>query len=379
MSRTVTAWIETSHIIRDRVDVLSALVVDFATLIDLESDGVISTSEPCKYRATSTGFTLLDEAFAWKAVDSFSIYFQPRYSDVFCSLHDHMRLNFTIKTGDPIAFVSMSRKVADFVRRWLVPVQATAAFVSSKSEDGREGDDPWRTAYERICPFRGDRDDIRRFARGAFWLTALNADLCAFLGGQERVLRDAPVFRAESVGEGVCLQLSPDPLLTADAVSQLLSYLNPLLAQSIRSQPPAPIEVPATHSGIFPERVLPYVPIARTPGDTVPMEVLENQHIRDDLMDIRFNIHLGEGTTREHRTFVSEMVRVWLDDAQYGFFGGLRFRNPSNPSINGSVVRWQAEIAAPSFLSAIEELRERLAVIPDVNVVKLVLGTETVG
>lgn len=126
-----------------------------------------------------------------------------------------------------------ANSLAAFLKGYFGSFDASAAFVSMSDVLANRrvvGDHAMGTALEierrsilRAWP------DTQRFARGAFWGNGLGADLCARLGGQAKVLRDAPVFRSEPVGHGVWLQVTKDFPPDQDAINRLSEYLLPVL------------------------------------------------------------------------------------------------------------------------------------------------------
>lgn len=135
--------------------------------------------------------------------------------------------------------------LADFVRRWFVPLDAASAFISFEGqyEDVYGlGEYFWgETMYTAEASRRGfargtldEWSDFSRFLPHVAWGMALSTSLCQRLGGQDSVLRDAPTALNERLGGGVWLQLPSAFPSHSDrsTVGPLVDYLVPLLRYS---------------------------------------------------------------------------------------------------------------------------------------------------
>jgi hypothetical protein len=72
-------------------------------------------------------------------------------------------------------------------------------------------------------------------------------------------------------------------------------------------------------------------------------------------------------------------LQVWYEDGFEGGFGGGGFHDIAGPTVDGRIVRWQADLGSADGEHAIKELARRLAAQREVTVRRLVLGTDGAG
>ena len=110
------------------------------------------------------------------------------------------------------AFVPPINECIALIERWAEPLTIAAAGITY-GKCATYGDGSlYLSQREREHGRLREWQAVRRFVRGITWGTMLGPDLCARLGGQDCVLRDAPVAIARPLdGGGVWLQLSEKP------------------------------------------------------------------------------------------------------------------------------------------------------------------------
>jgi hypothetical protein len=72
-------------------------------------------------------------------------------------------------------------------------------------------------------------------------------------------------------------------------------------------------------------------------------------------------------------------MQAWYEQGVTGGFGGAGFHSLEGPTVDGRVVRWNADLGSADSERAIHSLATQLAVLPDVNVTQLVIGTNSTG
>lgn len=116
-------------------------------------------------------------------------------------------------------------EVAYSMKSLFTDLEAAAGFISTSA------DSAIRTQYEIkenvLTPVRWS--EMNRYFRGVFWGNALGNSLCTYLGGNERVLEQAPVSIKESLANGAWLQSSDTLYPSKQSISQLEAFLKPIL------------------------------------------------------------------------------------------------------------------------------------------------------
>lgn len=407
MSMDVTAWLAGPPGLRGEAELLTVLLDDLLRLLRPYGIRSVWTSEPRIYRTGSRGRALLAEALADGRVEGLVLDNRPVVAEA-GSANAHLRLG---PSSEPdLAFLmtivvrpalmnspaQIAAQLTGFLLRWLGPLRAAAAFISySWIQDGRRvGDQPLRTAYEEEhgLPTLISWSALRRYARGAFWGTGLGPDLCAQLGGQVRVLREAPVALARPVDKGVWLQLSDSPPAEPAALAHLAAFLAPLLTWTRE-------DVLAVESEAHGEEAIAklirstsvkataFLPPAPTPetADASPAplssasQAVPIRGLRDLEPETGLNVYLAAPPTPAQRATMETAMEAWYREGFNGHFGGTGFHDLTGPTVDGRVMRWHADFGSADARHAIRSLARRLAELPGATVERLVVGTEHAG
>ncbi len=390
--RAVIAWLGMHPDVRNQPEIINSMFDDLIEL--LAPHGVLSaySAEPRTYRLNQRGRRLLAEAFSvgrisqlgFLALDPNSALYpnmeiranaevllgMPRIPEVAATIS----LRIQPETDDSISAVVS--QATGFVRKWFGPLQAISAFVSPQGKwDERAFDDTTGiTVLERNRPFRlVDWTDQRHFLRGVFWGNGLGPDLCDRLGGQDHVLRHAPVFCAEPLGAGVWLQISEPFPPPQEAIDRLAAFLAPLLTWTkddlIPRHTPYPTDLasqePITERDEFADD---------TSNPMVPMKWLDTI----DGLDIGINIYLEKPPTPEQEDAIKASLDRWYTVGFNGGFGGAGFHSISQPSVDRASLRCMLDLGSADAPLAFDSLRKRLAALSNVQVHELILGTEIV-
>jgi hypothetical protein len=397
----VTAWLGAAPELRARADVLVGLVDSVLALVEPWGVESVSTSEPHTYRLSPRGRAQLARALADGRVDDL-VLASPlpapspgqgvaagAVASVFPgggrSVGALGSVGIRLAVGPGGGVAETTARLVAFLRQWFAAIDASAAFVSLLTWERfpgggaaawrQVGDAPELTALERE-PDRGTLEPgpaVRRFARGAFWGTGLGRELCARLGGRERVLQEAPVPLRQALGEGVWLQVSEAPPAEAAALARLAAYMAPLLNWTrsdvralVGAVRPPPVDR-APQPAATPPR-----PAARA---RVPVRWLES--IEES--EIGLNVYLTTEPDREQLVRLRDAVEAWYAANAGGALAGKGFQLLGGPSVDGVVVRWSADLGAADPLAAVADLARRLASLPGPEVTRLEVGTEEVG
>jgi len=214
----------------------------------------------------------------------------------------------------------------------------------------------------------------------------LGPDLCARLGGQDRVLRDAPVAIARPLdGGGVWLQLSEVPPAPLAVLEPFAAYLDPVrdwTYADITTTPP------------LPRRVHTFTPLRTTAP--FPAYPIESTGLRRG--DSGLTLYLASPPTQTQIAELTAAVAAWddartplqhtrqrngSDEASESIFHTLQAPTYTlyGPAVVGNVLRWRTRLgfAARDPDWRLPDLCSRIADVPGVQVEKLVVGTETIG
>jgi hypothetical protein len=282
-----------------------------------------------------------------------------------------------LRPADGHRLADTTERVVGFVKRWFVAMSAVSAFVSNYGAlAGRSfGDHSTATEHEHGAERTVllEWEDLRRFARGAFWGTGLGPDLCARLGGRERVLSEAPAARKEPLGEGVWLQLSAAPPTDQSSLETLRVYLQPLLEWTrvdLATQfPNGPRERSGGGHGRLASR-----DSASSPR--VSVQVLPRFH-EDHSGGL--NIYLGAPPTSEEQEVIERTVRSWYDSSFQASSSGAQqagFHDIRGPTVEAQVMRWFIDLGMANAPVALDALAAELGRLGGVKVDRLVVGTE---
>lgn len=417
----LTAWIGAPPDLWQDGALVYALITDLVEL--LHPYGLyptIYTGEPRNYRRTPKGLAQLEQAVLQRRADFVSIITPawvpkpgPISDQALASISMMSRefpgsaskIEISIRPTRRSEFPLAASRVTDFVIRWFAPLRAAAAFVSATWYARRNpvtrtnpslGDHATGTAFERDGRLHlGQWEEITRFGRGAFWGTGLGPDLCARLGGQARVLAQAPVPIARPLDGGVWLQLPSVPPAAPADLARLASYLEPILSWNdeevwtLRKEAQARrrAEEAARFSEMAPSVVAETIlreAEERGQGPTrgkrkaVPIRGLDRIDV-----DVTLNLRLSGPLTPVQQALVESVVDGWYRNGFDGAYqigpGSGGFHSLSRPSVDGPVLRWHVDLGTADGTKAIHDLAKRLGNVPDVTVRRLDLGTEEVG
>lgn len=392
----ITAWLAGPPSLRTEAQLLTTLVDDLLGLLKPYAVRSVWTSEPRIYRTGPRGRALLADALADNRVTMFILASQPGamaagHAAVTVNLGQHPEqplatsVDLSLQPYSDAAWWTVAAQLTEFVTRWFAPLQAAAAFVSTSSIEHHQwhGDTGTVTAYERErhLPSLSQWPDLRRYLRGAFWGTGLGPDLCAQLGGQDRVLHEAPVTLAQRLDHGLWLQLSEIPPAEPAALARLAAYLAPLLewtradvlageaeARARQAYAESAASVEASVSSGMPEPATSHHGGRRR---AVPMRL-----IGEPGTDVGLNVYLATPPTPSQRVTVETALEAWYRLGSTGAFGGAGFHDVIGPSADGAVLRWLVDLGSADDRRALRALAEQLAELPGVTVERLVVGTE---
>jgi hypothetical protein len=389
--RGITAWVAGPPMVRRDSSLLISLVDDLLRLLKPYGIGSLLTSEPKIYHSTPNGLKLLAESLLQRRIDGISLGSEPyRVNDAGYACADldfgqatyasDMALGIDVRIRPALTtdIDNTAASLNSFAKNWFSKLGAAAGFISAwqMGDEHTMGDFASRTSYEATNGLPGLMlwSDVCRFARGAFWATGLGPDLCAQLGGRERVLRDAPTVVAEPLGTGVWLQLSgvppPDPVEVEHLQRFLAPVLNWRLSDTNYGQRPAPTP---GELGARPTRKA-GSPIVTRPADgacVVPIHFLRGVSGTDGV-----NIHLQSRPNRSQCAAIQALVSGWYRHGFHGGFGGTGLHSISGPIVDGNVLRWLVDFGDVDVRQAAGTLAQSLGQLKGVRVARLVFGTE---
>lgn len=277
-------------------------------------------------------------------------------------------------------------KLVEVIKAAFLSTAAVYGYVSAGATDISAD---WRNVYggdEYEIPPRVIRwPAVQRFARGTFWANALGDVICKRLGGQEHVLADAPTSIRQPLGSGVWLQTTLAPPAPKPNIAKLAQYLTPVFdwGEEDMRRTPGPA-IPETEPrgllwwpplvGDFPESGL-KVPAVERLRD-IPFRELEDA-LYDYLCVI--NIHLATSPTEEQRESVITALIRWYLSVETGGAQWRIFRDIRELVLNGTVIRWTAEIKTHELDDVFRILREELAHVENIEITEVVIGEEIIG
>lgn len=333
-------------------------------LLALHPDLVLRTSEPRSYRVASGAWLAARPLLEAERLHSLylgtplHVSSRPEYgAELYLTLRTpHTQdvpivvdLHTSAVLRPPRGEVTVSDVVA-LVKRWAVTHAPSQGFVSTRSEVVLARTTELRTGILGVVSWTA----TQRFLKMFDWGTVLGPKLCASLGGPEAVLADAPAWRAERLGDGVFLQLtpSPDELAPLDRWTAMLEYLRPLLPTERDTIPgtrargvnvsPAPT---TTGSGRRGPRLKPGFPV---------------QILAQEGVDATFNLYFRSRPSAEVERRLTAALDEWF---QYGFHGGYGeagFHGMTRPMASGRAVRWHVDMGTADGRRAIGDLAARL-------------------
>jgi hypothetical protein len=412
----VSGWLAFRPAARqETAKLMVALVEEMDTLFSQYPIDAIYSSEPRSYRRTPRGRRALARAIEDDRVERLTWATPSRgpggpgrtgLADAQCLLTFPSKrfsqtvgsVSIVIQPNVQSAYLSLTQVVTSVLTQWFEPLGAVSAFVSHYGmvEGGEIGDHPLITRHERQSGIVLGPHAVERYLRGVFWAMGLGAQLCSYLGGQEAVLRNAPVARALSTGSGVWLLASDEPPGSRNDFVRLATYLAPLIgtANDIRavetvadagdtgqinwrqSEYAASEELAAVleEAAALPSRELSTnMPVQKR----VPIRGL--RALLDLEADAALNLYLERPPTRPQLVRLVATMQAWYEQGVTGGFGGAGFHSLEGPTVDGRVVRWNADLGSADSERAIHSLATQLAVLPDVNVTQLVIGTNSTG
>jgi len=233
---------------------------------------------------------------------------------------------------------------------------------------------------------------VRKYGRGAFWGTALGADLCQRLDGQQRVLKEAPVFHAEPLANGVWLQLSEVFPPSPDEIERLLTYFAPILDWTredwqgwIRHDWEKQTGQPLSDAGVIRAASV-------APDDAFPVRLLDDLEVFGDVTvpknggdDVAYNLYLERLPSERERALIQAVVAEWSRGEQQRIYEEMPensygwFHHVTVPAFNGMAARWRIDTSCRGVQwHSIEALRQWFAGVPNLPIRELVLGFERV-
>lgn len=406
----IDLWIGASPALGEQSAILSAFLNDLLEVMRRYGDIRIGTDEPCNYRDTERGRNALRDSLAHSNISQIAI-----HSGTWSDPPGHGYATIMLGVTAPVATasqISLSilpnshdpipapvEACIDLIQRWFVPLGGGAAgFSHAACGTGNEGK-LYQTQREREHGKLQTWDAIRCYVRGTFWGTALGPDHCERLGGQERVLREAPTSIVQPLGDGVWLQLSEKPPAEIHAVERLAEYLAPLQQWTVKDATiyrRHNVPVPQPH----PHRSLPRAShILSLPRPAVDEEVTA---IRMTILEkplqggrIGINVHLRVPPTTAQLSELMATVEEWYQMHvcagheqfwPYGYFldgptvaGTIARWNASGVRTFGRLIDWHKPAWHRELMQTVQTLSERLAALTNVDVIQLVIGTETIG
>lgn len=394
----LTAWLGGPPGILVGGDLVVSLLGDLIEIMRPYGVWEIGTSEPRTYGLSSRAQGQLAEALkAGRITDLgfvggsvFDPWGGPQVS-VQVSLRSPYGNYFATTVGLDIRRLTQAEAVtaapilAELITRWFAPLQAAAAFVSDRPEDAAI-----ITVHER-SERRGSLltwPAIGHFLRGVFWGMGLGPSLCARLGGRGRVLVEAPVAVARTIGEGVWLQVTPEPPAGEAALARLAAYLKSLLhwtpaeRRALRptsSSTSTTSETEADSLVSTPQRerdpALGREAGTRvTRGREVPISIIE---LIDP--DVCLNVYLRAAPSRSQQDAVERAMATWYERGFEGQFGRAGFHSLSGPTVDGRVMRWSVDLGSADSQRALEALAHSLGRLSSPRVQRVVVGTEHVA
>jgi hypothetical protein len=229
--------------VASKVSLLLGLLESVQEMFPLEHGGTLHRGRRLGFRYNEETRTKLAAALGKGQVQSLSLTGTTRYPPADIKLRVHfdnestnmpLRITLSVRCHRDFGHAEAANQIASFVQRWFVPLQAIVAQVSSIESDARHMTNYSTYMAARRLPRLDYVSDVRRYIIGAYWCHALGRDLCQRLGGQDAVLREAPVAIALPLDEGVWLRLSRESNPGAEALDRLADYLSPLLNYSER-------------------------------------------------------------------------------------------------------------------------------------------------
>jgi hypothetical protein len=408
-------WIGASPTLREQPTILSAFLDDFMEIMRFYGDVRIETDEPCVYLDTAHGRETLRDSLARGNISRINIR-TGKWSEspgngyatielgstASEAMATSISLSIEPNSHDPIP--RLVEACVDLIQRWFVPLGGAAAgFTHGACGTGNEGK-LYQTQREREHGKLEAWDAILRYVRGTFWGTALGPDHCERLGGQARVLREAPAPIIRPLGEGVWLQLSQEPPAALETVERLAAYLAPLQQwmtkdATIHRRHNVPI-IDRRPKRFFPQRTdtrsrlvtIPSAVIESNDAASVPMTILDKPMWGGK---IGINVHLSVSPIPAQLSDLQMTLEDWFQI--YVCDGNERFwpygYYLDGPTVSGTTARWNADglrffgrihpwNRSPwheKLRQTLQPLSERLAALPNIGIEQMVIGRETIG
>jgi hypothetical protein len=392
---TVTAWLGAPPNLKLDGERVGSVIDDALRLYGNKSEIEIRSSEPCRYRLTPTGRESLSRAITRGAVRSLLYYGEypasyasgeNRFSIRFDDLPDpYQASTFSVVITDKDT-VSTAAAVSETIKRWFVCLDAACAWVSYRRGD--DIDDSSSTAWTKLEATRRQRlssywPALQTFVRGAFWGNLLSASHCDRLGGRDRILREAPVWHAQPVGEGIWLQLSKTLPPSPDAVDRLEAYLAPLLNWTPTDVEQWRLAWATKNSEYYNSKQF------HSPPETRSIAYSDLPEVRwlfepEDAWDLDINIYVDEALGEEARQQIGAIIQGWFAEGAQaeGFESDVPYhlREMTEPAFGEMAVRFSVECRSEGkFPLIVERLREWLTMVTTVRITEVILGMETVG
>lgn len=362
----------------DTKNVILELLLDVAAFFGVYSSVEhIYTDEPLLYKLTPEGRKALSDVIKEGRVSRLRIIGRPDSPPLNATINisndaretGTLLLEFGILLSTREEYSAASFHAVTLMKSWFPRLRGATAGTNAdelNSPENQRGD------QRRLLPPHWL--NVTRFVQDIFWSNCFGPDLCMRLGGQDKILRDAPVAIAEALGEGVWLQLTEMPPPDRAARDRFAAYIAPLLDwtdQEVIHQLP-------TRENAQPARS---VPEARR-SSAVNVAPIPALRWTDEIGDreAAINIHTSTQMTKEQQEQIIGVLEAWAD-------GSLNENNipwigMSTLSSNVLVIRGELEFGSydtDRIDQALEDLRVRLAALPGTRVREIVLGLETIG
>ena len=259
-----------------------------------------------------------------------------------------LKASFALQAAIPGAETG---NIVELVKRWATTYGASQGCISVRPESSIAASLERGEDLNSIPSWTG----TQKFLRCLAWGTYLGPELCSRLGGVDQVLRTAPVWRAQPLGPGVFLEMSPDIREPApdERWEQGIAYLRPLFATS-------PDGIPYT----YPERPPPPPTPDIGPGTgrrgrrvvpSFPVEIVDQGGV-----DATFNLYFRSRPSPAVVEQLQQALRAWYTAGVRGAFGEPGLHDMTRPVPNGRAVRWHVDFGTVDERRAMRELASRL-------------------
>lgn len=377
-----------SPLLRYKVPLLILLVREIRALLRTYGVMGIYSSEPRLYRDSPNADKLLAEALSFQCINQIDM-----VSETTVCGQAHVSINLgsvsPIERATSITIIvhpvnelllfDVAAAFSAFINRWFEKLGAASAFVDVSF-------DPNQQVFQAIKLLRhnygvlSEWADVRRFITGVFWGQALGHDLCKRLGGQHKVMHEAPFAVSAELGQGVWLQFPPVKF-NHEQVESISAYFLPLISWTKDDVNNSQHVVQSMRLISYKAQRRQRIPLS-FPKAQVPLHLLD--HGLDEL-DTAINIYFDTSLSKDQSAKVGAEIDRWYNDGTRRHFAtdsnsmfGL-FHSLEGPAINGTVWRYSLDRGPDvDALKAFDVLCKRLAALPNIAISKVVIGLEVV-